>query len=260
MSTLHIGGSRITAPSILGNLACYYDFTDAATMTQSTAGTGAAPGNGDPVGFVNDQSGNGYHVQAVANANRPTFQTNANNGISAALFDGTNDYLERAVSDITANRSAFTIYAVVKHAANPTTREAYLTASTGNNTTARFEHGASLASADRVRVVLRRANADTVVTLNGTTPVGAGMRIGSTVMNYAGDTVDLYLDNVLQASGTPPGTSGANTQNTNGKLFVGGTGAGYFNGHLFVVLAFWAAHDAGQRRMMQDWLRRKCHI
>lgn len=262
MSTVIVAAkSRITAPSVLGSLACYYDFTDAATMTQATNGTGAAPGNGDPVGFVNDQSGNGYHIAAASNAERPIYQTGVNNGQAAALFDGSNDSLARlTTSNASANRGAITIYAVAKHTAAPTTRESYMLLTTGANTTARIEHGASLASADRLRIVARRANADTPTTINGTIAVGTGMTIGTAVVNYAADTMVLYTNGEQAATGTPPGTSGASTENTNGRIYVGGAGAGFLNAHLFVVLAFWAAHNAGQRRLMNDWLRRKCHI
>lgn len=62
-----------------------------ATMTQATDGTGAAPLSGDPVGRVQDLSGNGNNLIAgtwasPSNAARGTFQNNAIN------FDAVNDY------------------------------------------------------------------------------------------------------------------------------------------------------------------------
>jgi hypothetical protein len=252
-----VAGSRLTDPALLGNLACRFVFSDPSTLTQATNGTGAVPGNGDPVGFANDQSGNGYHVNAPANGNRPTWQSNVQGTIGAALFDGTNDYLERAVSNITANRSAFSIYAVVKHVAAPTGREPYLTGSTGNNVTIRIEHGASVTTANRVRANVRRANGNTPVTIDGITNIDTSMRIGTAVVDYASDTMSLYLDGITQGTGTPPGTSGTNTENTNGKLFIGGQGAAYMNGHIFELMMFWEAHNADQRRAVWNYLRNK---
>jgi hypothetical protein len=248
-------GSRLTAPSLLGDLACDFDFSNPATMERSVGGGGGNPSNGDPVGYVLDQSGNGYHIQAPSGATRPTFQTNVNGSVGAVLFDGTSEYLERATSNIAANRSALSIYAVVKHAAAPTGREPYMMASTANGIVIRMEHGASGATANRVRVGVRRANGDTLTSIEGITDIDTSMRIGTAVVNYASNTMSLHLDGVQQGTGVPPGTSGANTQGSNGKLFVGGQGAAFMNGHMFRVMMFWEAHNADQRRAVWNYLR-----
>jgi hypothetical protein len=257
MSTLFASGSRLTDPSLLGNLACDYDFSNPATLEQTIGGGGGNPSNGDPIGYALDQSGNGYHVQAVANGNRPTFQTNVNGSISASLFDGTDDYLERAVSNITANRGALSIYAVVMHAAAPTGREPYLMASTGDNLNVRVEHGAPITPANTLRTSVRRDNADTVAVVSSSANLGTSMRLATTVVNYTGNTIAVYFEGNLDGTGTPPGTAGANTQNTNGKLFVGGQGAVYMNGHIFRVMMFWDAHNAAQRSAVWNYLRNK---
>jgi len=254
MSLIHIAGSRITSPGILGNLACDYDFSNPATLEQNVGGGGGNPGNGNPIGYALDQSGNGYHLTAVGTANRPTFQTNVNGSVSAALFDGTNDYLERAVSNITANRGALTIYAVVRHAVTPTGREPYLVASTGNNNTVRVEHGAPISPANTLRTSVRRGNADTLVTVASIANLGTSMRLATTVVDYTNNAIAVYFQGVLDGTGTPPGTAGANTENTDGKLFVGGQGAVYMQGHVFRVLMFWAAHNADQRRAVWNFL------
>jgi hypothetical protein len=257
MSTLFASGSRLNDPSLLGNLACDFDFSNPATLEQTIGGGGGNPSNGDPIGYALDQSGNGYHLTAVGTTNRPTFQTNVNGSISAALFDGTNDYLERAVSNITANRGALTIYAVVRHTVAPTGREPYLMASVDNSNTIRVEHGAPISPANTLRTSVRRANADTLVNVASSANLGTDMRLATTVVNYAGNTIAVYFEGNLDGTGTPPGTAGANTQNTNGKLFVGGQGAVYMNGHIFRVMMFWDAHNAAQRRAVWNFLRNK---
>ena len=252
-----IAGSFLSDPQLLGNVAIDYDFSDPSTLNQAIGGGGAAVTNGDPIGRALDQSGNGWDIDAPANGQRPIWQSNVNGTAGAALFDGSNDQLERlTVSNVSAARSAFSVYAVVKHVAAPTTRESYLLFTTGANTTARLEHGASLASADRLRIVARRANADSPVTINGTIAVGTTMAIGTAIVNYAADTMDLYTNQQLAASGVPPGTSGANTQNTNGRIYVGGAGSGYLNAHYFRLIVFWEAHGPERRRAVWNYLRR----
>jgi hypothetical protein len=177
--------------------------------------------------------------------------------IGAALFDGTNDYLERAVSDITADRSAFSIYAVVKHTATPTAREPYLLGSTGNNATVRIEHGTPISPANTLRTSVRRANADALVNVASSANIGTSLRLCSTIANFATNTLDVYFDRALDGTGSIGGTSGANTQNTNGKLFVGGQGSVYMNGHIFELMMFWEAHNADQRRAVWNYLRNK---
>ena len=258
MSTIYIAGSRLTDPQLLGAVALDYDLTDPTTMEQSVGGGGGNPGNGDRVGQVLDLSGNGLHLSAPSGAGRPTFQTNVNGTVSGVLFNGTSQWLERlTVSNVSANRSAITLYAVIKHAAAPTGREPYITLSTAGGTAIRIEHGASGTAANKLLCNVRRANADTLVPTNGATDLNTAMRLCTAVVDYANDNVDIYLDTVLDGSGTPPGTSGANTQNTNGRIYVGGQGAAFINGHIFRIIGFHAAHNAAQRRMVWDYLRNR---
>ena len=261
MATKFVGGSYLSDPAVLGNVACWYKFWDPATMEQSVGGGGGNPGNGDPIGYVLDQSGNGLHLTAAGGSARPTFQTNVNGTAGAALFDGINDELHRLTpSDVTANRSAFTIIAAVKHTRAPTSRESYFLGTTGAGTTARMEHGASLAVPDVIRSVIRRQNSNTPVTINGSAPLGTGIHYVTNRIDYANDTFDIFLDGQLEATGVPPGTSGSPTQNTNGRIYVGGAGAGHLNAHYFELLCLHAAPTDDELRILWNYMRAQSQI
>jgi hypothetical protein len=261
MATKFVGGSYLSDPAVLGNVACWYKFWDPTTMEQSVGGGGGNPGNGDPIGYVLDQSGNGLHLTAAGGSQRPTFQTNVNGTAGAALFDGSNDELHRlTVSNVTANRSAFTIIAVVKHTATPTGREPYALFSTAGGTATRIEHNASGAVPNRVGGAVRRANADTLTSIAGSTALGTGIHYVTCRVNYAADTFEVFLDGQLEASGVPPGTSGANSQNTNGRIYVGSQGTAFFQGHYFELLCLHAAPTDDELRILWNYMRAQSQI
>jgi hypothetical protein len=70
----------------VGDKGCYYDITDVSTMRQNSDGTGSV-GTGDPVGWLEDLSGNGNHATQSTSDSRPTW-----NG-SGLVFDGFDDHL-----------------------------------------------------------------------------------------------------------------------------------------------------------------------
>lgn len=261
MATKFVGGSYLSDPAVLGNVACWYKFWDPTTLEITAGGGGGNPANGDLIGRALDQSGNGLHIDAPSAAGRPTFQTNINGTAGAALFNGTSQWLQRlTTSNVTANRSAFTIVAAVKHAAAPTGREPYALFSTGAGAITRIEHNASGASPNKVGGAVRRANADTLVGLAGTTDLDTGIHYVSLRVDYAADTMDVFLDGSVEASGVPPGTSGANTQNANGRIYIGGQGSAFVNGHIFEVLCLHAAPTDDEMRILWNYMRAQSQI
>jgi hypothetical protein len=254
-------GSLLSDPQLLGAVALDYDLSNPATMERSVGGGGGNPGNNDPVGYVLDQSGNGLHLEAPSGAGRPTFQTNVNGTAGAVFFNGTSQWLERlATSNVSANRGAMTIYAVVKHTTAPSTRQPYVLLSAEASNLVRIEHGASGTDPNKLRGAVRRANADTLVPINGTTNIGTGVRFVTQRIDYTNNDFQIYLNGSQEATGVPPGTSGANTQNINGRVYVGGQGAVFMDGHIFRLIAFHAAHNAAQRTAVWDYLRRTYQI
>lgn len=100
------------SPLDLGPLGWYR--ADQGVFTN--AGTTAATTTGDVIQQWNDLSGNNRHLIQATAVNRPTLNTNAINGQSAILFDGSNDFLPwtGAISP----QLQRTIYVVSKGATN----------------------------------------------------------------------------------------------------------------------------------------------
>lgn len=84
-----------------GALGGYWDATDISTLRQNSDGTGSVTTAGDPVGYVEDLSGNGWHqIQATASA-RPAIALDGD-GTYFLQPDGVDDRLSRTVSSVTA--------------------------------------------------------------------------------------------------------------------------------------------------------------
>lgn len=99
------------APSLASQVAALFakysalggcwDATDLSTLRQNSDGTGAVTTAGDPVGYVEDLSGNGWHqIQATASA-RPAIALDGD-GVYFLQPDGVDDLLSRTVSSVTA--------------------------------------------------------------------------------------------------------------------------------------------------------------
>lgn len=76
----------ITSPKELANLVLWLDGSDGSQVFTDTAGTIPAT-NGSPVGNLKDKSGLAYHATS-SGSSRPTFLTNAKNGLSGVVFSG----------------------------------------------------------------------------------------------------------------------------------------------------------------------------
>ncbi|WP_037313405.1 hypothetical protein [Ruegeria halocynthiae] len=88
----------------------WFDPSDKGTLFQDAAGTIPVTASGEPVGRMNDKSGNGHHAVQSINANRrPTFFEDAN-GRRYLNFDGIDDELSAGAlpfSEDATNVTAF---------------------------------------------------------------------------------------------------------------------------------------------------------
>jgi len=75
----------------------YYDPSDSSTVFQERTGASAttAAGDGDPVGTILDKSGNGNHLTAPSDSQRPVLRDRGS-GVWALDFDGADDRLTLA--------------------------------------------------------------------------------------------------------------------------------------------------------------------
>jgi hypothetical protein len=82
-----------------GEEGAWYDPSDLSTVWQDAAGTTPATA-GDPVGRIDDKSGNGNHATQSTSTKRPTLQTSG--GLYYLDFDGVDDAMATASIDFTA--------------------------------------------------------------------------------------------------------------------------------------------------------------
>lgn len=85
-----------------------YDFTDATTLRQSSTGTGAV-GDGDPVGYCADLSGNGLHLRQSTAGARPAWDADGH-----TLWDGVDDIMQTDES-VTTGVNAYMAMSGTRH-------------------------------------------------------------------------------------------------------------------------------------------------
>jgi hypothetical protein len=119
----------------------------AGSVFQSNAGSTAAASNGDPVGYIADLSGNGFHLTSVADdTTRPTVQ---NVGVLPYLsFDGSNDMLRRVANLGIYSGGAFSVFIAAR--GSPGAINNYLLTEGNSGSTSQllgvFKSGAATAS------------------------------------------------------------------------------------------------------------------
>lgn len=102
------GGTPIWTPSSLfaaNEQGGWYDPSDLATMFQDAAGTIPVVADGDPVGRINDKSGNGFLLTQGTAAARPAYRTAA--GLHWLQGDGVDDFLVSASNIVTVKTGWF---------------------------------------------------------------------------------------------------------------------------------------------------------
>ena len=98
-----------------GAAGAYYDFGDAASVWQDSAAT-VAGAVGQPIGRVNDKSGNGNHATQTTAGARPLLQADGA-GRSYVQGDGVDDWL-RGTYAMTGNWTRVTLFRQVNWTAN----------------------------------------------------------------------------------------------------------------------------------------------
>ena len=94
----------------------WYDPSDLSTLFQDSAGTTPVTSDGDPVGKILDQSGNGNHLTQTTAAARPLYKTSG--GLHWLDFDGTDDWLESAAVDLSGTNTASVFAGIRKERAS----------------------------------------------------------------------------------------------------------------------------------------------
>lgn len=115
------------------NLVSWHDASDTSTLYQDTIASTPATSSSDPVGYMADKSGNGYHVIQATSGAQPLLELNAQNNRAVLRFDGTNDALRNtSYADL---GDAFTIFAVARYDNVADDTMAIMETSNGTSTT-----------------------------------------------------------------------------------------------------------------------------
>jgi hypothetical protein len=80
------GGAPVWTPASLTNLLWWYNIYDLSKMWTTSDKTTNVAADGDPVGYIEDSSGNGHHIQQTVSANRPIFRTSG--GLNWLEYNG----------------------------------------------------------------------------------------------------------------------------------------------------------------------------
>lgn len=91
------GAAAPSLPSIAGQ-QLWLDAADPATWFQDDAGTTPAVSDGDPVGRIDDKSGNARHATQATGTRRGALKLAVQNGKPVVRFDGVDDYLTFATN------------------------------------------------------------------------------------------------------------------------------------------------------------------
>lgn len=104
LETFVVGGAKLSFEIVMkkpfanGEQGFWYDPNDLTTMWQDQAKLLPVTGEGQPVWHILDKSGNNNHAFATSSATRPILRKNAVTGAYYLEFDGTDDFLQTAVS------------------------------------------------------------------------------------------------------------------------------------------------------------------
>jgi hypothetical protein len=95
------------------NAKVWVDFSDITTLYQTNDTSTPITADGQSIGYAADKSGTGNHVLQATAGSRPTYKTNIQNGLSAALGDG-GDWLRASFTNLAQPN---TIFLVIKNPA-----------------------------------------------------------------------------------------------------------------------------------------------
>jgi len=98
-----------------GQQGAWYDPSDMSTLFQDAAGTVPVTVSGDPVGLMQDKSGNAYHASQQTSASRPVYMSDGTN--HWLVLDGIDDHLNIPVEQLLLQPN-YTLHAVIARGGN----------------------------------------------------------------------------------------------------------------------------------------------
>lgn len=199
-------------------------------------------GAGD--GFVTtwyDQSGNGLNVTNTTANNQPQIVSSGSvlmqNSKPTMLYDGSNDSLFRANTNIFRNKNYGVVFTANRFIATPVTNSraiVYVSNSLGGT---RYSNGKTISS--NYNLAARRLDGDSAQVIATTTTYNnTNLFLTTGIVDWGNTDAYLYVNNNLQVSNTNFLTAG-NTDNTQSYLSISSAeGAAFANAHISEVVIY----------------------
>lgn len=242
-----------------GKVGGMWDMGDTATLFQDAAGATPVTAVTQPIGRVNDKSGNGNHATQPTAINRPLYQVDG--GYGSAQFDGINDLLQVAGINLSSTDKVLIGLAFKPNTTALTVAMEYSTTAVSN--TGAFyvslnEGGAGLScfQVNNGGVVDRAVNASAMAAANTTIVEYIDLTLAAATskitvrINGAAATL-----NAVHDGADSPGNFG------NYDFFMGARSGGFpSNMNLYRAFIRAGAATAGEQLILENWLRESCGV
>lgn len=226
----------------------WYDFSDLSTLFQDNAGATPVTADGDPIGMVQDKSGNARHAVQATGANKPEYDTNVQNGRSGALFGGggTARHLDHTAAP-QVDPTNWTVLCVFKTGAVDSVLYGIVTAHNSGSGGGKMQVSASNTLIGNNNPTNQDLDASTVAA----NTAYAGVYTASLTQNptrFLRAATGLFTGIAGLSGGTKPFRMGAlNTNNT----------SNFWNGHILEVMVFSPALFSGQLNYLLSYAKGK---
>lgn len=207
--------------------------------------------------WIPDVSTTAPTVAQGTSSQQPVFRAGVlgANARAAVDFDGTDDRLEAADSNIGRNLGAVTMYCVVRCDTASGVRGIFAASTGASSNAARFyirtDSGVPTMGG-------RRLDSDSFQTISGSGSIVDGKaHVITAIFDYANSNAYLYVDGNLKGSTTTFQTSG-NTSDTNAlAVKMGSNSSGqaeFWDGYISEVLVYSGAHSAADRSTIHTYI------
>jgi len=249
-------------PFYSAGLQLWFDFSDISILYQDDSKSTPVTSNDDPIGAVEDKSGSGNDLVQATSGYRPLYKTNVQNSLSAALFDGSDDYLVKSISDWQSSDSAGIVFAVFLLNASPNSENAYLSSFDEGSASLYGIFFQTLLYESFHRLRSWQRNNDVIDDIRGTTSLINATRL--VYIKSSGTEYALFVDGAIETlyigSGTNNGDWLADTPNRD-NIVMGAIKysslANFFKGHIMEVLYYDSALSQSDIDNVVDYLNDK---
>lgn len=210
------------------NVAAWWSLALASSIKMATAGTGGAPAAAaDPVGYVADLSGSGFHL---ASSGGDSFRLAWGPGYARKAASSNRHVLRNTVA-INQNRATFSVVAAFKIASGTPGAQQPIFSINDGATSGATRLNLRLDTDGHLKVLIRRADGGSSMTIDGGACPTDQIVVATVQIDYASNTSSLQINTLTAVSGgAMNGTAGASSANT-ASLGVGiGTALGASNG------------------------------